>query len=70
MDFFMAPINARVVRRSLALQGLAQSCSYGECCTLAMWLRALGVYLSRGFGYPLGQPINWKPKSGEGSHRR
>ena len=62
----MALINARVVRRSLALTGRAQSCTYSECCSILMWVRAVGCYLSRGFGYPLGQPINWRPQPGEG----
>ena len=66
MDFFMAPINARVVRRSLALQGVAATTSYTECCSAAMWGRAVCVWLSRGFGYFVGDPINFKPKSGEG----
>ena len=66
MDFFMAPVNARVVRRSLALQGVAVETSYSECCTLSMWGRALCVWASRGFGYFVGDPINFKPKSGEG----
>jgi short subunit dehydrogenase-like uncharacterized protein len=54
MDFFMAPINARVVRRSLALKGGADGAaaiSYSECCSVGMWARALCVWMSRGFGY-------------------
>ena len=66
MDFFMAPVNARVVRRSLALQGVAAETSYSECCTLSMWGRALCVWASRGFGYFVCDPIKFKPKSGEG----
>ena len=52
-DFFMAPINARVVRRSLALKGGAEAAaatSYSECCSAGMWARALCVWMSRGFG--------------------
>ncbi|MDB2668815.1 saccharopine dehydrogenase NADP-binding domain-containing protein [Alphaproteobacteria bacterium] len=64
--FFMAPINARIVRRSLALRGEHQTTSYGECASLGMWLRLVGTWASRGFGYFVGQPINFKPASGEG----
>eukprot|EP00747_Dinoflagellata_sp_TGD_P194313 gnl/TRDRNA2_/TRDRNA2_61591_c1_seq1.p1 gnl/TRDRNA2_/TRDRNA2_61591_c1~~gnl/TRDRNA2_/TRDRNA2_61591_c1_seq1.p1 ORF type:complete len:258 (-),score=35.37 gnl/TRDRNA2_/TRDRNA2_61591_c1_seq1:218-964(-) len=66
MSFFMAPINASIVRRSLALRGLTKSCSYRECCSLNMWLRAAAKWSSRGFGYCVGQPINFNPKPGEG----
>ncbi|MEO0605982.1 MAG: saccharopine dehydrogenase, partial [Myxococcota bacterium] len=64
--FFMGRVNAPVVRRSLALRGLADRVSYRECCSLAMWLRVGWVYTSRGFGYPLGEPINFRPKPGQG----
>jgi len=64
--FFMAKINARVVRRSLALRGLQQRISYAECSSLGLWLRILWVYVTRGCGYFRGEPINFKPKSGEG----
>ena len=64
--FFMAPINARVVRRSLALRGLTQRVSYAECSSTMLWLRLVWVFLSRGMGYFKGDPINLKPKSGEG----
>lgn len=64
--FFMAPINARVVRRSLALRGLQQHVAYSECSSVGLWLRMLWVYASSGFGYFRGEPINLKPKSGEG----
>ena len=42
----MAPINARVVRRSLALRGLQQRISYSECSSVRLWLRMLWVYAS------------------------
>ena len=42
------PINARVVRRSLALRGLAQQVSYSECSSVGLWLRLGWVYASRG----------------------
>ena len=64
--FFMAPINARVVRRSLALRGLQQRVSYSECSSVSLWARMLWIYFSRGFGFFRGEPINFKPKSGEG----
>ena len=64
--FFMAPINARIVRRSLALRGEHQNVSYRECASLGMWLRLIGTWVLSGFGYFLGQPIKFKPKSGEG----
>lgn len=64
--FFMAPINARVVRRSLALRGLASTTSYAECASVAMWARLVGLLASRGFGYFVGGPVNFKPRSGEG----
>ena len=64
--FFMAPINARIVRRSLALRGLAERVSYAECSSNGLWLRMIWVLLSRGFGYLRGAPINFAPKPGEG----
>jgi len=64
--FFMAPINARVVRRSLVLRNEHQKISYSECTAVGMWLRLTGMWASRGFGYFLGEPINFKPTSGEG----
>ncbi|EAW33137.1 hypothetical protein GP2143_17816 [marine gamma proteobacterium HTCC2143] len=64
--FFMAPINARVVRRSLVLRNEHQKVSYSECAAVGMWLRLTGMWASRGFGYFLGEPINFKPTSGEG----
>lgn len=65
-DFFMAPINGPIVRRSLALRGLAQSCSYSEVISIGAWLRVGGYVLSRGAGYFVGQPINFRPEPGEG----
>jgi hypothetical protein len=44
--FFMAPINARVVRRSLALRGLEQRVAYSECSSVGLWLRMLWVHAS------------------------
>ena len=64
--FFMAGINARVVRRSLTLRDEHQNISYSECAAAGMWLRMIGMWASRGFGYFLGEPINFKPISGEG----
>ena len=64
--FFMAPINARIVRRSLALRDEHQEISYSECASIGMWIRLAGMWLSRGLGYFLGEPIKIKPTSGEG----
>ena len=66
--FFMAPINARVVRRSLALDGQLP-CTYEEGISAAAWLKAGWLYVSRGFGYIVGDPIPLKPQSGEGPPR-
>ena len=63
--FFMAPINARVVRRSLAL-GDHLPCTYAEGISAGAWLKASWLWLSRGFGYFVGAPIPMKPESGEG----
>ena len=64
--FFMGKINAPVVRRSLALAGMAGTTSYRECCSLGTWTRIGWLYASRGMGYPLGDPIKLNPKPGEG----
>ena len=64
--FFMAPINAKIVRRSIALRNQQDSCSYSECAGAGLWLRIASMWGSRGFGYFLGEPINFKPASGEG----
>jgi short subunit dehydrogenase-like uncharacterized protein len=66
--FFMAPINARVVRRSLALDGRLP-CTYEEGIALAAWLKAGWLYMSRGFGFFVGAPIPLSPKPGEGPPR-
>ncbi|MEL6343152.1 MAG: saccharopine dehydrogenase NADP-binding domain-containing protein [Myxococcota bacterium] len=66
LPFFMGAVNAPVVRRSLALSGLHDQVTYRECCAPEMWLKVLWLYTSRGFGYPLGQPIKFKPEPGEG----
>ncbi len=66
IPFFMAAINAPVVRRSLALSGIDEQVTYRECCSPGMWSRISWLYTSRGLGYPLGEPINFNPKSGEG----
>ncbi|MGD2152223.1 MAG: saccharopine dehydrogenase NADP-binding domain-containing protein [Gemmatimonadales bacterium] len=63
--FFMAPINARIVRRSLALSGRLP-CSYAEGISMGAGLRASWLWISRGFGYFVGDPIPLSPKSGEG----
>ena len=64
--FFMAPINARIVRRSLTLRDDHRSMSYSECASISMWLRLAGMWASRGLGYFVGAPIKLSPKSGEG----
>ena len=64
--FFMAPINARVVRRSLVLQNQHQNTSYSECASIGMWIRLFVMWISSGFGYFKGEPITFKPTSGEG----
>jgi short subunit dehydrogenase-like uncharacterized protein len=61
----MAPINARIVRRSLALDGHLP-CTYAEGTTVGALLKATWIYLSRGFGYFVGAPIPLRPESGEG----
>lgn len=66
--FFMAPINARVVRRSLALDGHLP-CTYAEGISIAAFLKAGWLFVSRGFGYLVGAPIPLHPKSGEGPPR-
>ena len=66
--FFMAPINARIVRRSLALEDHLP-CTYAEGISVAAWLGAAWLYLSRGFGYFVGDPIPMRPRSGEGPPR-
>jgi short subunit dehydrogenase-like uncharacterized protein len=63
--FFMAPINARVVRRSLALDGHLP-CTYEEGISVAALLKVVWLYASRGFGYFVGAPIPMKPESGQG----
>jgi short subunit dehydrogenase-like uncharacterized protein len=63
--FFMAPINARIVRRSLALNGHLP-CSYEEGISAGAWLKAGWLWMSRGFGYFVGAPIPFRPKPGEG----
>jgi short subunit dehydrogenase-like uncharacterized protein len=63
--FFMAPINARIVRRSLALDGQLP-CTYAEGISTAALLKVVWLYASRGFGYFVGAPIPMKPKSGQG----
>ena len=64
--FFMGPINARIVRRSLTLRDEHHHTTYSECAAAGMWLRMIGMWASRGFGYFLGEPIKFKPSSGEG----
>lgn len=63
--FFMAPINARIVRRSLALAGHLP-CTYEEGISASAWLKTGWLYASRGFGYFVGAPIPLRPKPGEG----
>lgn len=63
--FFMAPINARIVRRSLALDGHLP-CTYEEGIAASAWLKTGWLYASRGFGYFVGAPIPFRPKPGEG----
>ena len=64
--FFMAPINARIVRRSLTLRDDHRSISYSECASVGMWLRLAGTWAIRGMGYFVGAPIKLSPQSGEG----
>lgn len=63
--FFMAPINARIVRRSLALSGRLP-CSYAEGISVGAGLKAGWLWVSRGFGYFVGAPIPLSPKPGQG----
>ena len=65
VPFFMAPVNARIVRRSLALSGRLP-CSYAEGISMGAGLRASWLWLSRGFGYFVGAPIPLSPKPGQG----
>jgi short subunit dehydrogenase-like uncharacterized protein len=65
VPFFMAPINARIVRRSLALSGRLP-CSYAEGMSVGAGLRAGWLWISRGFGYFVGAPIPLSPKPGQG----
>ncbi|MEM7435067.1 MAG: saccharopine dehydrogenase NADP-binding domain-containing protein [Myxococcota bacterium] len=65
VPFFMAPINARVVRRSLALEGHLP-CTYEEGMSMAAGLKVLWLYASRGLGYFVGDPIPMRPRSGQG----
>ncbi len=65
VPFFMAPINARIVRRSLALSGRLP-CSYAEGVSVGAGLRAGWLWISRGFGYFVGAPIPLSPKAGQG----
>jgi len=63
--FFMAPINARNVRRSLALSGRLP-CSYAEGISVGAGLKAGLLWMSRGLGYFVGAPIPLSPKPGQG----
>jgi len=63
--FFMAPINARIVRRSLALSGRLP-CSYAEGMSVGAGLKAGWLWVSRGFGCFVGAPIPLSPKPGQG----
>ncbi len=65
VPFFMAPINARIVRRSLSLSGRLP-CSYAEGMSVGSGLRAGWLWVSRGFGYFVGAPIPLSPKPGQG----
>ena len=64
--FFMGAINARVVRRSLALRGIQGHVSYAECSAVSMWLRLAWVFLRSGLGYLRGAPIPLRPAPGQG----
>jgi len=66
IDFVMAGINANVVRRSLALRHLASSCTYRECASVGYLFRNLVTWLAHGFGFFVGEPINLKPRPGQG----
>jgi len=66
-DFFMAPINAAVVRRSLALRGAAARVSYSEVWSLGALLRIVWcLVFPFCFGYLNCQPLTWRPKPGQG----
>lgn len=65
VPFYMAPINARIVRRSLALNGHLP-CSYEEGMSLGALLKPGWLFMSRGFGYFVGAPVRFRPKPGEG----
>ncbi len=65
VPFFMAPVNARIVRRSLSLSGRLP-CSYAEGMSVGSGLRASWLWISRGFGYFVGDPIPLSPKPGQG----
>ncbi len=65
VPYFMAPINARIVRRSLALSGRLP-CSYAEGMSVGAGLKAGWLWISRGFGYFVGAPIPLSPKPGQG----
>lgn len=67
--FFMAGVNARIVRRSLTLHGLQGHVSYREASSTGLWLHILWVYLVNGLGYFRGEPICFAPQSGEGPPR-
>lgn len=64
--FFMGPINARVVRRTLALDDHLP-CTYAEGISIGAWMKAGWLFLSRGMGYFVGAPISLRPESGQGS---
>jgi len=47
--------------QSLALNGLNEVAT----CSIGLWLKVMWLCITSGFGYPMGQPINFTPKSGE-----
>ena len=47
MPFIMAPINAGIVRRSLALSGRLP-CAYEENISVGAWLNTTWLWMSRG----------------------
>jgi len=65
VPFLMAPVNARIVRRSLALTGRLP-CRYEEGAAATAWLKAGWLWTSRGFGYLVGDPIPLRPRPGQG----
>lgn len=65
-NFFMAPVNCKIVRRSLALRSLTETVAYKECMAASAWTKVGLFYMSYGMGYLVCDPVNFKPKPGQG----